>query len=45
MDFESTANELTKVSQKGLSSVSSLCKKQIELEDKVKSLKLDLKET
>ncbi len=45
MDFESTANELTKVSQKGLSSVSSLCKKQIDLEDKVKTLKLELKET
>ena len=45
MDFESTANELTKVSEKGLSSVSSLCKKQLELEDRVKALKAELKET
>jgi|TARA_R100000406_G_scaffold76532_1_gene57041 lambda repressor-like predicted transcriptional regulator len=44
MDFESTANELTKVSEKGLSSVSALCKQQIELEDRVKNLKLELKE-
>ena len=43
MDFESTANELTKVSEKGLSSVSSLCKKQLELEDRVKALKAELK--
>ena len=44
MDFESTANELTKVSDKGLSSVSSLCKKQLEYEDRVKALKQELKE-
>jgi len=45
MDFETTANELTKVSDKGLSSVSALCKKQLQLEDKVKELKAELKET
>ena len=44
MDFESTANELTKVSEKGLSAVSSLCKTQVELEDRVKTLKSELKE-
>lgn len=45
MDFETTANELTKVSEKGLSSVSALCKKQLQLEDRVKELKAELKET
>ena len=45
MDFETTANELTKVSEKGLSNVSSLCKKQLQLEDRVKELKAELKET
>ena len=45
MDFEATANELTKVSEKGLSNVSSLCKKQLQLEDRVKELKAELKET
>ena len=44
MDFESTANELTKVSEKGLSAVSSLCKMQVELEDRVKTLKSELNE-
>ena len=45
MDFETTANELTKVSEKGLSSVSALCKKQLQLEDRGKELKAELKET
>ena len=45
MDFEATANELTKVSEQGLSNVSSLCKKQLQLEDRVKELKAELKET
>ena len=39
MDFEKAASELTGVDEKGISLVSSLCKQQIVLEDRVKDLK------
>jgi|TARA_R110000803_G_scaffold127767_4_gene195157 hypothetical protein len=45
MDFESIAGELTGVDEKGLSLVSSLCKQQIALEDRIKDLKADLKQS
>ena len=45
MDFEKAASELTGVDEKGISLVSSLCKQQIALEDTIKDLKADLKQS
>ncbi len=43
--FEEVANELSSVDQKGLSEVSKLCQKQVQLQDKIELLEQELKDT
>jgi archaellum component FlaC len=43
--FEEVANKLSSVDQKGLSEVSKLCQRQVQLQEKVELLEQEIKDT